>query len=226
MSTGISPLKVIFHLDRGAGTAFDPYCPPHLDSLMARILLATQVPEKNRTLGRHERPRDIRLPLFETTIYGSKIWKASALFMVGEIPEDVRFFRKKFEVRTIDKTQGNINLRSGTFRDHNIEITIRHIDMLVAYTMGNHHRVLQIVRKIKAIGLKHKRGFGRVEGVEVERIEHDWSLVKDGKAMRWLPDGTDLATTISRLVRSKPPYWNMIDRIPCCEVGAPYSLPA
>lgn len=40
-------------------------------------------------------------------------------------------------------------------------------------------------------------------------------MIKDGKAMRWLPDKKGI-----RLVRCRPPYWNRIDRINCCEIGS------
>lgn len=42
----------------------------------------------------------------------------------------------------------------------------------------------------------------------------DFSHVKDGLAMRWIPKpgGT-------RLVRPKPPYWNAVGRVKCLEVG-------
>ena len=35
------------------------------------------------------------------------------------------------------------------------------------------------------------------------------------RAMRWLPDKNG-----ARVVRTRPPYWNIVDAVPCCEVGA------
>ena len=217
MSLGTYPLKVTFHLDQGAGTCFDPFCPTHLDDLIFWALLPLQ--RTRRVLQREDTPEDIRLPLFEDTIRGYKIWRASALFIPNEDtekPDDVRFFRKKFNTANISEARGNVNLASGTFRDHNIPVNIKHLSTLIAYTYGNRHRIEQIVRNIPAIGGKRHRGLGRVEGVTVERINDDRSLVWNGVAMRWLPDPNGL-----RDVRPRPPYWNVTGRVRCCEVGDP-----
>lgn len=55
--------------------------------------------------------------------------------------------------------------------------------------------------------------------VRVEWCDKDWSLVRDGKAQRWLPDPSG-----SRVARTRPPYWNRIGAVPCCEIGAAYTL--
>ena len=220
MSTGIYPLKITFHLDQGAGTCFDPYNPIHLDSLIFWAMLPFSMTQK--VLQRTETPDDIPLPLLEVSTQGRRMWKASALFIPGEngdMPTDVRFFRKKFNTANISEARGNVTLASGTFRDHNDPIKVLHIPEVIAYTFGNCHRLEQVVKRIPAIGVKRHRGLGRVEGVTVEKISDDKSLVSDGVAMRWLPDENGL-----RKVRTKPPYWNLIDRVQCCEIGENYQL--
>jgi len=220
MSTGISPLEIIFKLDVGAGTCFDMYCQPHLDSIIAWTLAPLQ--GGGAYLGRNERPIEFRLPLASRKIRGHNVWCASALFVMGGgegIIEDFRSFRKKTETKGIEYAKGNINLKSGTFRDWNFKIQILHITHLVAYAYGNASRIRQLLKRVPGIGLKRHRGFGRIEGVEVNKTNNAWCFIRDGKAMRWLPDENGL-----RMVRTQPPYWNNIDKVRCCEVGDPYKL--
>lgn len=215
MSQGMSPLQVTFHLDRGAGTCYDPYNPIHLDGLLQWLLLPLQ--RTKRVLQRDEPPEEIRLPLLDATVRGVQIWRASALFIPeddAEKPTDVRFFRKKFDTAHISAARGNVNLASGTFRDYNLAIPVRHLSRLVAYTYGNRHRLEQLLKRLPCIGGKRHRGLGRIESVSVMEIDEERSLTWRGVAMRWLPDPNGL-----RFVRPRPPYWNMTGRVTCCEVG-------
>lgn len=126
----------------------------------------------------------------------------------------MRFFRKKFDTAHISAARGNVNLASGTFRDYNLAIPVRHLSRLVAYTYGNRHRLEQLLKRLPCIGGKRHRGLGRVESVSVMEIDEERSLTWRGVAMRWLPDPNGL-----RFVRPRPPYWNMTGRVTCCEVG-------
>jgi len=72
-------------------------------------------------------------------------------------------------------------------------------------------------RNVRYIGRKKHRGRGRVLGISVTVAKHDYSVLRDGIAMRWLPDANGL-----REVRLRPPYWNITDRVNCCEVGSEY----
>jgi CRISPR type IV-associated protein Csf3 len=86
---------------------------------------------------------------------------------------------------------------------------------MIAYAVGDRGRVNQILRKhIKFLGKKRAYGKGRIVGVETEIVDYDYSMFKDNFAMRFLPkeDG-------SRQCRVRPPYWNIWDRVNCCEIG-------
>lgn len=88
---------------------------------------------------------------------------------------------------------------------------------MVAYAVGDIHRVRhELTRSVKYLGKKRAHGRGAVVGVDVSESPEDWSLARDGVAMRWLPspEGT-------RLVRPRPPYWNLVGRIACCEISSP-----
>jgi hypothetical protein len=64
------------------------------------------------------------------------------------------------------------------------------------------------------LGRKRSVGKGKIVKITTEVIEKDYSVVKEGKAMRYIPQ-----KGACRLVRPRPPYWNLFGRVPCCEVG-------
>jgi hypothetical protein len=204
--------KVIFHLD-GSGVCYDPSEPLHLDALLAWCLAPMQC--KNKELGRDDVPEFVALPLINSRINGVKVWHASALFPDGQQGEDLQFWRKRFRQGRADLSTGAPVLTNGTYRDWNAPLSLLLCSRMVAFASGNRGECKKVLKKqLRYLGKKRAYGHGRIVSIEVEETPEDWSLVRDGQAMRWLPDHNG-----TRLVRSMPPYWNRIDRIRCREVG-------
>ncbi len=205
--------KVIFHLD-GSGIYMDE--PIHLDALLAYCLAPMQ--RGSSEITREDTPDDIRLPLMRSMINGAEVWHASALFPDGAEYEVLRHWRKRFRQHRVELTRGSPNLKMGVYREYNVPMPLILAPRMVCYASGNRKSVKKILRKtIRSLGKKRAYGYGRIREIELEETPEDWSLVKDGLAMRWLPhpDGT-------RLVRPAPPYWNIVGRVRCCEVGYEY----
>jgi CRISPR type IV-associated protein Csf3 len=206
--------RVTLHPD-AAGLYYDPGEPIHLDALLAWALAPMQSPQ--RCLDRNERPFDVRLPLLRSNINGSDVWHASALFPDGVAHETLRHWRKRFRQARIENTSGSPNLQNGIYREYNMPVPLLLAPRMIAYASGNRKSVKKLLRRhITALGKKRAYGYGRVTSIECEETPEDWSLVKDGRNMRWLPSphGT-------RLVRPAPPYWNSVDRVMCAEVEMP-----
>ena len=72
---------------------------------------------------------------------------------------------------------------------------------------------------INGLDKKRNRGMGGISDIIVEKVNHDCSIIKDGKAQRYLPDNEGM-----RSCRARPPYWNIWGAISCCDVGDEYSL--
>jgi len=213
----MSNFKLTFHLN-GRGLYFDPNEPIHLDSLLVSFFAILQ--GKARSLTRDERPDDIQIPLTQSTLCGQKIWHGSALFPEGTGFESLTFWRKKFQIDRIELTSGSPNLTNGVYREYNMPFPLLVAPRMVAYANGNCKEVKRVLKKYCTfLGKKRAQGKGGIVSIETEHIDDDWSLVKDGKAMRWLPNDTGF-----RDVRVKPPYWNLVDRVRCCEVSDPYTL--
>lgn len=215
----IQPLKVTFEID-SAGLIYDPYSPPMLDGLIDWALSPMVRNKGEAAPGRGDKVSEIRLPL--GTWHTGELWGwcASALIPAeGEtLQETIQHFRKKFRTNRVSLTNGMPNLQSGATREYNLPFTVQLVDRLVAYCMGDRHTIDSLLRRnVRYLGQKKHRGRGRVESIAVEVVENDYSLMCDGKAMRWLPTTEGL-----REVRLRPPYWNNNERVACCEVGDEY----
>jgi CRISPR type IV-associated protein Csf3 len=208
-------LQITFFLD-GTGLIIDKNEPIHLDALLAWSLIPKFVKLDN--IGRSDKPFDCPLPLEKWNIKNQWGWKASALFPGDYQIETIQYWRKKFRQNRIEKMKGSVNTQQGIYREYNTPMCLLLTEKMIAYAVGEKSKIKKALKEIKHLGKKRAYGKGKVISVKVEEIEEDWSIVKDGKAMRWLPKKNGI-----RLVRCRPPYWNRIERINCCEVGEKYS---
>jgi len=208
-------MRITFHLD-GTGVHFRPWEPIHLDGILAWVLAPRQ---GYRHLTRDEVPADIELPLLKQRIGETWVWRASALFPEGETGESVWYWRKRFRRHRADLTTGSPNLQMGTYRDWQTPVPFLLCHRLVAYASGDAHEVRRLLREVRYLGKKRAHGHGRIVRMDVEPWPEDWSLSREGRAMRWLPDQDGL-----RIVRPRPPYWHSHGAIPCCEVGDPTTI--
>lgn len=224
-------LKITFYLE-GDGIIYDKYNPIHFDSLIDWLLSPMHRTEEPPS--RTGKPQEINLPLASMQIAGQKVYKASALFPVGGEEETIQYFRTKFPQEFIDQCVGSANLQSGLTRDHNRPYCVTLCDQMVSYAVGKRKRIKNLLyrthdsdgnllpsKKLKllALGGKRNRGLGGIADIEVEKVDHDWSLIKDGMAQRYLPEEDGL-----RECRLRPPYWNLHDTVNCCDIGDIYEI--
>lgn len=208
-----SPLKITFHLD-GSGVYYDPFEPLMLDGILAAACSRHHV--HGEPPARDEAPFDIPLPLARWEIGGTWGWCASALFPDGDTAESLQFWRKRLRQNRIEITDASPNLTNGIYRDWNMPLPLLLCRRMVAYAFGDRRNVRrELVRSIRWLGKKRAHGRGRVVSIDVDRIDEDCSITRNGVYTRWMP-----AEGGSRLVRPRPPYWNIHDRVMCAEIGA------
>lgn len=208
--------KIFFYLDK-KGIFLDSFEPIHLDSLIEYcVAIEENIPE----IDRNDVPDLVELPLKKTEIKGNIFWNASVLFPFSQGFETLRFWRKKFRSDRIEMTSGSPNLTMGVYREYNIPVPLMLIDGLFAYGCGDIEKIVSLLKKnVKFLGKKRAYGYGRIVGVKAEEIENDYSFVKDGLSMRFLPDSDG-----SRIIRTFPPYWNSHNAVNCSEIGEPYII--
>lgn len=208
------PLTITFHLD-GTGIYYDPAEPPTLDGILAAAVCRWHV--HGEPPARDETPAEIPLPLRKWEIGMEWGWRASALFPDGESFESLQHWRKRFRQSRAELTTGSPNLTNGPYRDWNNPLPLLLAPRMIGYAFGEAGKIRRELRRsVKHLGKKRAYGRGAIIEIDVVEADADWSLCKDGAATRWLPspDGT-------RLVRPRPPYWNTVGRVLCCEIGAP-----
>lgn len=211
------PLRITFALD-GSGVYYDPAEPIMLAGLLA--VCAIRHHQHGEPPSRDEPPFDVPLPLQRWERDGTWGWHASALFPVqqgGVAPaESLLRWRKRFRQSRVDLTTGSPNLTNGTYRDWDMPLPVLLCQAMVAYAYGEAYEVRRELRRhIRWLGKKRAHGRGRVVGIEVDQVDDDLSVVNvRGAAQQFLPapDGV-------RLVRTRPPYWNVHGRVRCCEIG-------
>lgn len=208
--------KVTFNLD-GSGLIYDPNEPIHLDALIHWCLVPFHRTKSG--LSRSDIPDEIPLPLCKKMICDSWVWQASALFPEGKEMESLQYWRKRFRQNRIELISGSPNLQNGPYREWNMPIPKIHCLKMVAYANGNRKEVKRLLKNIKFLGKKRAYGHGRIISIDTEEMQENFSLIKDGCSMRWLPDANGI-----RLVRPRPPYWNINGAINCCEVGDGFSI--
>lgn len=196
----------------GEGIFFSPDEPLHFDALLAWLLVGKYV--KLDALGKSDTPFDTPLPLEKWEINGHWGWKASALFPGENYFESIQYWRKKFRQNRVEYMNGSANLVQGIYREYNTPIRLIVTDRMIAYCRGDKRKIEEALKELRYLGKKTAYGKGKIVRFEVVEIKDDYSMIKDGKAMRWLPKKNG-----ARLCRCRPPYWNRIDRIECCEVG-------
>jgi len=210
MSKAIRPLKITFHMD-GSGVLFFPYEPTHFDALIAREIKPFQT---NQGLQRDEKPEDLKLPLGKWHRNGYWGWSASAVLPEGNTFESMQYYRKKTRLNRLHLTKGSVNLSMGKYREVNNPMPLTNCLKMVAYAVGNRSRIKQLAKRMRGIGKKVGYGKGYINDVEVEVIDRDYSCVKDGFAMRFLPDENGM-----RIGRIRPPYFNQVGCVKTCYVG-------
>jgi hypothetical protein len=207
--------KVTFNLD-GTGVSFDPRFPLHLDALLGWCLAPMQVPPHMRDLQTDEKPFDVQIPLLRSKVNGHDVWHGSALFSEGDEPETIAWWRKRFRTDFAGGlTSGSPNMTLGKMRCYNTPLPLILTRQMFAYASGNRKTALKALRaNLKYLGKKSSEGHGKILSIEAEEVSEDWSLTKDGVAMRFLPhpEGRTIA-------RCAPPYWNFVDRVPCLSPG-------
>ena len=228
-----TPIKVTFILD-GTGMYYDPNEPPMLDGLDYLMQGNLHGRFNGTPPQRDEPPIEQRLSFLRSIIDGQRVYHASALFPEGTQVSDLLYIRKKFQSNRIESTHGSPNLQNATYREYNMPYPKVLCHKLVGYAVVIGYSVTErnpnrrsavgefrrdLKRFFRNIGKKRAVGLGNVVDVLIDRIDDDFSLVKDGHAMRYLPDPNGW-----RICRVRPPYWNIVNAVNVCEIGDEHKL--
>lgn len=129
---------------------------------------------------------------------------------------------KRFEEAGTERLrQKRIYMGQGYFRAYVMRKVYVPARRVVFYGCGDVDAVARLVRDyVVGLGDDFRIGFGVVRSWRIEEMPEDWSLVRDGIAMRPIP--VDMCDEYEDAVylAYKPPYWNPRNVALCVPPGA------
>lgn len=84
---------------------------------------------------------------------------------------------------------------------------------------GDVKEVLRLIQYLPGLGKKVAYGYGSIKSVSVEELKEDYSLVKDGVAMRPLPCKLGFCSDVVMRLAWRSPYWDKRNIIKCVPPG-------
>ena len=101
---------------------------------------------------------------------------------------------------------GDVETGSGRFKPADLALPARYASRLVWYARGKPDRVRAMLELVTSLGRKRGHGNGAVLRWEVETMADDWSVMRNGRLTRAMPDG--YAPGRRRMGGIRPLYWH------------------
>ena len=133
-----------------------------------------------------------------------------------------RFCERHLDLRRVRKKK--IDTSRGHFRAFMINLIYIPARTVTFYACGDPDELQQLLRFLPGLGKKIAIGYGFIKDFSIQEINEDYSIVKDGVAMRPIP--VPLVHSASDVVAMayKPPYWAKEFVAPCVPPGAQVNL--
>lgn len=238
------PFFVTFHLCSPKILLGSPWL--NFDGVIAHLVVRERLGENFWTLPSKD-------PMPDSVLYGDRvmplkqtrqIYHASVGQFLGPFKVGVTTLYKRFDERSchlIETDIKKINVGSGLFRAYMMKIPHVTTRTITFFVNGDLKEVLRLLQYLPMLGKKGADGAGdfRATFAEVKHpldwdsnksgicygeLPEDYSLVKDGKAMRplpcWFRDGEE-----RMMLAWKPPYWDKRNVAVCVPPGANITKP-
>lgn len=83
--------------------------------------------------------------------------------------------------------RGKVIIEQSTYKAYHMPIYYRAALWVEWYLVGEPERIRELLSTVTHLGKKTAQGWGRVIRWEIEPVDEDWSIWKDGKLMRGIP---------------------------------------
>jgi len=216
------PFETIFHMQSGISLAH-PWI--NGDSLIANLLLRDILGEDFYTLSTKAPiniPAELRLPLKQSwdSVYHSSV----SLFDTDK--KYLSMIYKRFDIEHVghmDTRTRKIPLNRGFYKAGMIRLPYVPTNTVRFYMYGNRPECERLLRYVSHLGKDRSRGYGVVNSVEFHRLPEDWSLFKDGIAMRPIPIKYVQDRGVPEVAMNLnwySPYWSHGNAAPCVVPGS------
>jgi CRISPR type IV-associated protein Csf3 len=172
--------------------------------------------------------RDLELPLAQWSIAydgpcdprlrddQGRVWGWSASAVHAEWVHARHEVRKRVAVDEMARWSGagDVDVSSGRFKAHDLRLGARLARHLEWYCLGVRSEIERVLTAhITALGRKVGQGMGRVLGWQVTPWHADWSVMREGRVTRPMPQGFARGRVEPRGIR--PLYWHHSRVIAC-----------
>jgi len=195
----MEPLEVVIHLKTPIALGF-PWV--FFDSLLAHLKIMEELGERYYSLPTKIASVEVDIPV--------KKWRDVYVASVSIFePSDVGLHVFQYFKRgDFPFPGGKISRGSGFFKDFYLRVAYVPAQRVRFYCTCEKNEVERLLSKLPAIGKDRNIGFGFVKRIEVNEVENEWGLVKDGLAMRPIPVTYLRSYEDATYMPYKPPYWD------------------
>jgi hypothetical protein len=211
------PFKVTFRL-RSPLALSHPWLA--FDGIIAHLLLLKALgpdffitPKKLNLLPYLSLP----LPLKRT----EDVYHASVSIFPTEVIPKLTYLYKRFEAQFASSLKKKkVDIGRGHFRDFKLSHPYIPMPNVIFYACGDVEYIGELLEGLVGLGDDVRVGFGIISKYEVEECDEDYSLVKDGRAMRPIPTSMCEEFEAQVPLAYKPPYWDPQNVALCVPPGA------
>lgn len=183
------------------------------DGVIAHLLWRYSEPEEYRVLPSKrvvKKVGELKLPLKRYYFAKDEFIYHASVSIFDTNDAYVTTIYKKFCERYLDLNKvrrKKIDRTRGHFKDWQIKLVYIPARKVVFYANGDAEEIEKLLKGLPGLGKKTSIGFGAVKSYKVREIREDWSIVKDGIAMRSIPlEAVELYSEAVPMAW-KAPYW-------------------
>jgi hypothetical protein len=180
----------------------------HFDGLIGHLLTIDALGQDFYLLPRKfplsRMLRQVKIPPFPIKHTRGMYHASASIFDTGRKSLEIMY--KKFEDRWAGGRR-KVSKGMGYFRDYMIQHIYIPTKTVIFYVMGDRKTLEQLCHLVTGLGDNTRVGWGAVRRHEIEDMQQDWSIIKNGIAMRPIPEKLIEYTSLKVAVAWKPPYW-------------------
>lgn len=138
----------------------------------------------------------------------------------GTVTEGSDHWNKRIDLGLTDIVdfgvrKAKFDVASGRYKSYHMPVYYRHALSVSWYVRGLKDELSSLLKFATHLGKKTSQGFGAVLRWQLEEIEADWSIRKDGRLMRPIPAQSGI------LIGFRPSYWLPKNQTICEIPGVP-----
>ncbi|MCC6147422.1 MAG: hypothetical protein IT308_07635 [Anaerolineaceae bacterium] len=160
-----------------------------------------------------------RLPL--AYVHGKEWYYRCSWAEWGPYVEGKDYWNKRFDVGFADLVdfrgrRGRVIIEQNAYKAYHMPVFYRSALWVRWYCVGDPGKIGDLLTCLTHVGKKTAQGWGQVLRWEIEPVEQDWSIWKEGRLMRGVPiwDAPDSDGVRIMQYGVRPSYWDKRNQIP------------